>query len=68
MAALRASLEAHQRQRGARQPNRSSNGARGASLDKLSKSELEERARRAEIEGRSKMSKLELIEALRSAA
>src|SRR5256714_2801704 len=68
MAALRASLEAHQRQRGARQPNRSSNGARGGSLDRLSKSELEERARKAEIEGRSKMSKQELIEALRSAA
>jgi DNA end-binding protein Ku len=68
MAALRASLEAHQRQRGARQPSRSSNGARGGSLDKLSKSELEERARKAEIEGRSKMSKQELIEALRSAA
>jgi len=68
MAALRASLEAHQRQRGARQPNRSSNGARVGSLDRLSKSELEERARKAEIEGRSKMSKQELIEALRSAA
>jgi DNA end-binding protein Ku len=68
MAALRASLEAHQRQGGARQPNRSSNGARGGSLDRLSKSELEERARKAEIEGRSKMSKQELIEALRSAA
>jgi DNA end-binding protein Ku len=68
MAALRASLEAHQRQRGARQPNRSSNGAPGVSLDRLSKSELEERARQAEIEGRSKMSKQELIEALRSAA
>ncbi len=68
MAALRASLEGQQRQRGARQPSRSSNGARGGSLDKLSKSELEERARKAEIEGRSKMSKQELIEALRSAA
>jgi DNA end-binding protein Ku len=68
MAALRASLEAHQRQRGARQPSRSSNGARGGSLERLSKSELEERARKAEIEGRSKMSKQELIKALRSAA
>jgi DNA end-binding protein Ku len=67
MAALRASLEAHQSQGGS-QPSRSSNGARGGSLDKLSKSELEERARKAEIEGRSKMSKQELIEALRSAA
>jgi DNA end-binding protein Ku len=68
MAALRASLEAHQRQRGARQPSRSSNGARGGSLERLSKSELGERARKAEIEGRSKMSKQELLEALRSAA
>jgi DNA end-binding protein Ku len=68
MAALRASLEAHQRRRGATRVNRGSNGASGDSLDQLSKSELEEQARNAEIEGRSKMSKQELIEALRSAA
>ena len=68
MAALRASLEALQRQRGTGQSSRSSKGSRGGSLDRLSKSELEERARKAEIEGRSKMSKQELIEALRSAA
>jgi DNA end-binding protein Ku len=37
-------------------------------LDDLSKSELGERARKAKIEGRSTMSKDELIEALRSAA
>jgi hypothetical protein len=42
-------------------------GARDG-LDRLSKSELEKRARDAEIEGRSKMSKQELIEALRTAA
>lgn len=68
MAALRASLESHQRRRGATRTTRSSNGPRAGGLDKLSKSELEERARKAEIEGRSKMSKQELIEALRSAA
>jgi DNA end-binding protein Ku len=67
MAALRASLEAHQRQRGRKRPSRSSNGAGADSLDELSKSELEERARESEIEGRSKMSKQDLIKALRSA-
>ena len=68
MAALRASLEA---QRGRRRPargSRRSNVQGGDNLVKLSKSELEERARKAEIEGRSKMSKQELIEALHSAA
>ena len=59
MAALRASLEALQRQRGTGQSSRSSKGSRGGSLDRLSKSELEERARKVEIEGRSKMSKQE---------
>src|SRR5207248_7107754 len=68
MAALRASLEVHQRQRGARQPNRSSNRARGGSLDRLSKSELEERASKAEIEGRSKKTTQELNETHRTAA
>jgi DNA end-binding protein Ku len=68
MDALRASLEAHQRRRGAKPPSRGSNGAAADSLDELSKSDLEERAREAEIEGRSKMSKQELIDALRSAA
>jgi DNA end-binding protein Ku len=60
--ALRASLEAAgggARKRGRR---------RGRSLDGLSKAELEDRARRANIPGRSKMSKDELIEALREAA
>lgn len=68
MSALRASLEAHQRKRGGQRTSRSSNGAAAESLDTLSKSELEDRAREAEIEGRSKMSKQELIKALRSAA
>lgn len=40
----------------------------GRKLDGLSKTELEERASRANIPGRSKMSKDELIEALREAA
>ena len=51
--ALRQSVEAHGRRRGA-------NGK----LDSLGKAELEARARKAGIEGRSKMSKRELIEAL----
>jgi DNA end-binding protein Ku len=68
MAALRASLEAHQRGREPTRASRSPNGAGAESLDELSKGELEERAREAEIEGRSKMSKQELIKALRSAA
>ena len=69
MAALRASVEASRR--GQRRPSRagsSSNGASGDELEELSKSELEKRAKKAEIEGRSKMSKEELIDALRSAA
>ena len=68
MAALRASLEARRGQRRPTRRNRGSNGAGADGLDKLSKSELEEQARKAEIEGRSKMSKQELIEALHSAA
>jgi DNA end-binding protein Ku len=68
MAALRASLEAHQKRRRPTRSSRSSNGAGAESLDELSKGELEERAREAEIEGRSKMSKQELVKALRSAA
>jgi DNA end-binding protein Ku len=69
MAALRASLESSRR--GQRPPSRASIGSDGTSgveLGHLSKSELEKRAKKAEIEGRSKMSKEELIEALRSAA
>jgi DNA end-binding protein Ku len=69
MSALRASVEASKR--GGRRPSRGStrsNGAGGDELEHLSKSELEKRAKQAEIEGRSKMTKDELIEALRSAA
>jgi DNA end-binding protein Ku len=65
--ALRASVDASKR--GQRRPARgSSNGARRDELEELPKSELEQRARDADIEGRSKMSKEELIEALRAAA
>jgi DNA end-binding protein Ku len=66
MEALRASLE---RQRGGSSKSsgrrQSSNG--NGKLDSLTKSELDERARKAGIEGRSKMSKDELIEALEAA-
>jgi DNA end-binding protein Ku len=65
--ALRASVEASKR--GERRPaRRSSNGASTDELEELPKSELEKRARDADIEGRSKMSKDELIDALRAAA
>jgi DNA end-binding protein Ku len=65
--ALRASVETSKR--GERRPARSSsNGAGGDELEELPKSELEKRAREADIEGRSKMSKEELVEALRAAA
>src|SRR3954469_2228797 len=69
ISALRASLDSSKR--GQRRPSRassSSNGASGNDLEDLSKSELEKRARKAGIEGRSKMSKEELADALRSAA
>jgi DNA end-binding protein Ku len=61
--ALRRSVEAS---KGGRRPAR--NGSRRDELGDLSKSELDKRAREADIEGRSKMSKEELIEALRTAA
>ena len=66
MAALRASLEAAQRRR-------SGNAVRdGRSVDgelaKLSKEELYERAKAADIKGRANMSKEELVEALEAAA
>jgi DNA end-binding protein Ku len=64
LAALRASLERHTGERpsstGARRNGRSGH-------DRLSKAELEERARKAKLAGRSKMSKDELVEALSAA-
>ena len=61
--ALRASLQAAG---GGGRPSR--RAAANGGLEKLSKSELEERAKQAKIPGRSKMSKDELIEALSEAA
>jgi DNA end-binding protein Ku len=65
LAALRASVEQHSRGRGADgKPGRSRNGG---GVEALSKSELDKRARKAGIAGRSKMAKDELVEALREA-
>ena len=62
--ALRASIE--QSTGGRRHPKKSSSGSRrDGSLERLPKSELEQRARAAGISGRSKMSKDELVAALR---
>jgi len=60
--ALRASVE--RTKRGGARRDSSSEDA----LEKLPKSELEKRARSAGIEGRSRMSKHELVDALRTAA
>jgi DNA end-binding protein Ku len=67
--ALRASIEAAGagRSRGSRRARRSRNGSRRG-LAGLSKAELDDRARKAKIPGRSKMSKDQLIEALSEAA
>jgi DNA end-binding protein Ku len=63
--ALRASVERSARgRRRAQAPSKRG----GDSLDALPKNELDKRARAAGIEGRSKMSKEELVDALRSAA
>jgi DNA end-binding protein Ku len=63
MAALRASLEASRGGRGRARPRSNGNGE----LDSLSKEELYELAREADISGRSDMSKKELVNALRAA-
>jgi len=70
MTALRASVQASRggRHRPSRASSSSNGGSASEDLEELSKSELEKRAKKAEIEGRSKMSKEELIDALRSAA
>ena len=67
--ALRASIEAagNGRARRSRRARSSQNGS-NRDLSRLSKSELDERAREANIPGRSKMTKDELIEALSEAA
>jgi DNA end-binding protein Ku len=68
MAALRASLESMGRGRSSRgrRNGRATGNAGNGDLESLSKSDLEERARDAGIPGRSKMTKDELVEALRS--
>jgi DNA end-binding protein Ku len=62
LTALRESVERSKGGRGSRRK------PRGSRLDALSKQELDERARKANIRGRSKMSKDELVDALRTAA
>ena len=67
LAALRASLDeatGGPRKRTGK-AHRRSNG--NGSLDRLSKADLQERAKDANVPGRSKMSKDELVEALRAA-
>jgi DNA end-binding protein Ku len=69
MAALRASIaEAQGRRRGAAR-NGDGGGAQNGDgdLDELSKNELYERAKKADIPGRSQMSREELLEALKAA-
>jgi DNA end-binding protein Ku len=63
MAALRASVEAAERRRGSGRKR----GGRDGGLDELSKDELYELAREADIPGRADMSKRELVEALKAA-
>jgi Ku protein len=66
--ALRASIDAAGGGRGRSRGRASSNGPRRGDLSGLSKAQLDDRARKAKIPGRSKMSKDELIEALSEAA
>jgi DNA end-binding protein Ku len=67
MAALRASVEAVQRRRaGGRAPERA-RGEGNGELERLSKEELYELAKEADIPGRADMSKQELVEALKAA-
>jgi len=69
MEALRRSLESRtSRPRGGRGGSGRNGSASRDGLESLTKSELEERARKAEIPGRSKMSKDELVAALNDAA
>jgi DNA end-binding protein Ku len=64
MTALRESIERSRGDGG----SRAAADAREPALDSLSKEELEQRARKANLPGRSKMSKDELVAALRRAA
>jgi DNA end-binding protein Ku len=65
LAALRASVEAAGKRRGGGKRSARSNG--GDRLDKLSKDELYERAKKADIPGRSDMSRTQLLKALKAA-
>jgi DNA end-binding protein Ku len=64
MAALRASLEAARRRRGRASGD---GGAKATDLERLSKEQLYELAKEADIPGRADMSKKDLLEALRAA-
>jgi DNA end-binding protein Ku len=66
MEALRASVAAAQARRGGR--GRGGAASTDGELDKLSKEELYERAKAADVKGRADMSKDELVEALKAAA
>jgi len=71
MEALRQSLEQRGKPGSKRTRTSSRNGSRNGSrkkLDSLSKDELQKRAKKLDIPGRSKMSKEELAEAVSSAA
>ena len=72
MAALRASLEAVEQRRARANGGRGRNGDDSAdgdgNLSELSKDELLQRAREADVKGRSQMSKEELVEALQRVA
>jgi DNA end-binding protein Ku len=69
LTALRESLESAQGGRKRHTARRNGGGARkGDGLSRLSREELYERAKKADVPGRSDMSKKELIEALESAA
>jgi len=68
LSALRASVEAAQGSRsGTRSGNGKAAGNGGSDLESLSKDELYERAKRADVKGRADMSKDELVAALRAA-
>jgi DNA end-binding protein Ku len=69
MAALRASLEATQRRRGAARPSGNGASTNGdGDVASLSKDELYERAKELDIKGRSDMSKDQLAAAVRAAS
>ena len=66
--ALRASIAAAGKASRSGRPARTSRDGADGDLERLSKAELEKRAKRANIPGRSRMTKDELIEALSEAA